>query len=152
MINTPMPPTPVPKPHLSRPGESRVITEDEVKRAVQGHLESGVYVVQVAWGRTRGIDLDARHSAGHRYVIEAKGEVAGAGAGAQQVNYFLGALGELVQRMDDPTATYALALPAHRQYRGLVERLPRHARERLGLVVFWVIGKNDARYVDVDRG
>lgn len=129
---------------------SPVITEDEVKRAVQDHLVSEGYVVAVAWGRIRGIDIDARHPSGHRYVIEAKGQVAA--AGAQQVNYFLGALGELVQRMDDPHATYALALPAHRQYRGLVDRLPEHGRERLGLVVFWVSRGTATLSVEVDGG
>lgn len=34
--------------------------------------------------------------------------------------------------------TYGLALPLNRRYRGLVDRLPRLAWERLGLVVFWV--------------
>lgn len=34
--------------------------------------------------------------------------------------------------------TYGLAMPLNRRYRGLVDRLPRLAWERLGLVVFWV--------------
>ena len=150
MTDAALTPTSVSTPSLTPLGELRVITEDEVKRAVEAYLESEGYVVDVAWSRTRGIDLDARHPNGHRYVIEAKGEVAA--AGAQQVNYFLGALGELVQRMDDPSATYALALPAHRQYRGLANRLPEHARERLGLVVLWVIRTDDVLRVEVDRG
>lgn len=129
---------------------SPVISEDEVKRAVQAHLVCEGYVVAVAWGRARGIDIDAKHPRGHRYVIEAKGQAAA--AGAQQVNYFLGALGELVQRMDDPHATYGLALPAHRQYRGLVDRLPEHGRKSLGLVVFWVSRGATTLAVEVDRG
>ena len=56
----------------------------------------------------------------------------------RQVSYFLGALGELVQRMNDPNARYALALPDHPQYRGLVNRLPSLARTRLNLEVFFV--------------
>lgn len=35
-------------------------------------------------------------------------------------------------------ARYGLALPDHRQYRGLVERLPALARDRLHLVVYFV--------------
>ena len=31
--------------------------------------------------------------------------------GPQQVNYFVGMLGELVQRMDDVQASYGIALP-----------------------------------------
>lgn len=110
------------------------ITEDQVKAALKAHLEADGWTVTVAWGRERGIDIDGRWE-GQRVVIEAKGE---APPGPQQVNYFLGALGELIQRMDDPTATYGVALPDHRQYRGLVERLPSLAKERLGLRVWFV--------------
>lgn len=115
-------------------GEAGRIAEDTVKAALKAHLESEGWTVTVAWGRERGIDIDARRGA-ERLIVEAKGE---APAGPQQVNYFLGALGELVQRMGDPTATYGLALPDHRQYRGLVERVPRLARERLHLRIWFV--------------
>ncbi len=37
-----------------------------------------------------------------------------------------------------PTALYGLLFPDHRQYRGLVDRLPAPAKERLGLVVYFV--------------
>lgn len=110
--------------------------EDAVKRAVQAHLHGQGFTVHVAWGRSHGVDLDAVHPDGRRYLVEAKGEVGR--SGPQQANYFLGALGELVQRMEDPNARYALALPAHRQYRNLVGRLPALAWERLRLSVFWV--------------
>jgi hypothetical protein len=110
------------------------VTEDAVKRAVAAVLEADGWTVDVRWGRDRGIDLDARRGS-QRLIIEAKGE---APAGPQQVSYFLGALGELVQRMSDPAARYALALPDHPQYRGLVQRLPSLARQRLLLDVFFV--------------
>ena len=58
----------------------------------------------------RGIDVDARHIDGRRYIIEAKAEVGV--SGPQQVNYFLGMLGELLQRMDDQT-------PAHEAWNRL---------------------------------
>lgn len=124
------------------PQQSRV-TEDEVKTAVRDHLASGGYEVKVAWDRTRGIDIDARHPDGRRYVVEAKAETGT--RGAQQVNYFLAMMGELLQRMDDDTATYAIALPLNAQYRGLVDRLPRLARERVGLNFFWVTRELDGR-------
>lgn len=54
------------------------------------------------------------------------------------MNYFLHALGELVQRTSDDQAHYALALPDHRQYRNLVVRLPLLARERLRLSIYFV--------------
>jgi hypothetical protein len=83
-------------------------------------------------------------------MLEAKAEVA---RNAQNVNYFLGALGELVQRMSDRTARYGLALPDNRQFRGLVDRLPDVAIERLGLEVFFV-RRQDAGYevAEVTRG
>ncbi len=121
---------------VGTPLGGRRITEDEVKAAVEAHLREEGFRVQVAWGRTRGIDIEAVHQDGRRCVIEAKAEVGT--AGPQQVNYFLGMLGELLQRMDDPNATYGIALPDNRQYRGLVDRLPLVAKARLGLVVFWV--------------
>lgn len=111
------------------------ITEDELKQALVTHLEARGYRCTVAWGRTRGIDIDANDGK-HRLVIEAKGEVAA--GGAQTHNYFLNAIGELVQRMSDDSATYALALPDVPQNNGLVGRLPALARQRLGLVVFFV--------------
>jgi hypothetical protein len=104
--------------------------------------------VAVAWGRARGIDIDARHVDGRRFVIEAKAEVGK--NGAQQVNYFLGMLAELMQRVDDPHASYGIALPDNRQYRGLVGRLPALAKDRLRLCVFWVSRRGNEFVVDVD--
>lgn len=120
------------------------ITEDEVKEAVRASLAAEGFAVEVAWGRAPGIDIDARHVDGRRYVIEAKAEIGI--AGPQQHNYFVGMLGELIQRMDDPDATYAIALPDNRQYRGLVDRLPDLAKSRMSLAVFWV-DRTDAGFM-----
>ena len=117
-------------------------------RRLSAHLTAQGFDVAVAWGRVRGIDIDARHTDGRRYVIEAKAEVGS--NGPQQVNYFLGMLGELVQRMDDAQAMYGIALPDNRQYRGLVDRLPALARERLRLSVFWVRRDGGELGVEVD--
>ena len=61
-------------------------------------LEERGFKVNVAWGHARGVDIDARSDAEHLY-IEAKGD---APTPQMQGNYFLGALGELLQRMSDP--------------------------------------------------
>lgn len=114
--------------------KSELTTEDDVKRAVARYLEARGLHVEVKWGHDRGIDIVAT-GAGERWVVEAKGEVA---SDQQQGNCFLGALGELVQRMDDPDARYALALPDNLRYRGLVNRLPRLARARLTLTILFV--------------
>lgn len=125
------------------------ITEDEVKEAVRAYLVAHGFEVEVAWGHAAGIDIDARHRDGRRYVIEAKGELGI--PGAQQHNYFVGMLGELVQRMSDPEARYSIALPDNRQYRGLVNRLPTVAKERLRMTVYWVDRDADGLNVAVDE-
>lgn len=124
----------VPPPRQPVTSGSTLMTEDDVKRAVSAHFLALGLQVDVRWGRDRGVDVLA-YGNGQRWVVEAKGEVA---SDQQQGSYFLGALGELVQRMDDPSARYALALPDNRRYRGLVSRLPRLAREQLRLTVLFV--------------
>ena len=55
------------------------------------------------------------------------------GPGSRQpmrVNYFLGILGETLQRMNDPNARYTIALPDLEQYRKLWNKLPQLAKER----------------------
>jgi len=126
-----------------------LLSENEIKEAVRSYLVDQGFEVEVAWGRSHGVDLLAVRG-DERLMLEAKAEVA---RNAQNVNYFLGALGELVQRMSDRTARYGLALPDNRQFRGLVDRLPDVAIERLGLEVFFV-RRQDAGYevAEVTRG
>ncbi len=148
--DSPVQQTPEPTPPRVVPGGSdgSPNTEDEVKEAVRAHLTARGLDVAVAWGRVRGIDIDARHPDGRRYVIEAKAEVGK--NGPQQVNYFLGMLGELVQHMDDAQASYGIALPDNRQHQSLVDRLPALAKERLRLAVFWISREGDELIVEVD--
>jgi hypothetical protein len=134
----PLPPPPPPQ------HSTGILTEDEVKEAVRNYLRSQGYEVRVAWGHERGVDIVATSGSDHLF-LEAKGE---ANLPPQQVNYFLGALGELVQRMDDRTARYGLALPDNRHYRRLVSRLPAHAREQLRFVAYFV-GRSTAHDVEV---
>jgi hypothetical protein len=68
-------------------------------------------------------------------LLEAKGSAQNP---PQQVNYFLGALGELLQRMSEPSAAYGLALPDNAQYCGLASRLPPLVWERLNFTVLFV--------------
>ena len=110
------------------------LSEDEVKEAMRVYLEAAGYQVTVMWGRQHGIDIEATGPLG-RLIIEAKGDVA---SQPQKTNYFIGALGELVQRMSDPDSEYGLALPDVPVYRRLVSRLPELARERLRLRIFFV--------------
>src|SRR5215217_8762785 len=114
---------PTPPPVVLGGSDHSRITEDEVKEAVRAHLTARGFDVAVAWGRLRWIDIDARHPDGRRYLIEAKAEVGK--NGPQQVNYFVGMLGELVQRMDDVQASYGIALPDNRRTEASLTDFPR---------------------------
>jgi hypothetical protein len=124
------------------------VPEDLVQTVVKEHLEAEGFRVATSPGRGHGIDIDARHRDGRRWVIEAKG---GLGYGPQQANYFLNVLGQIVTRMGDPDARYGIALPRNQQYKRLVERLPSYARKRLGLTVFWVCSHDDGFTVEIDE-
>jgi hypothetical protein len=101
-------------------GRSAVLSEDDVKRKLQNWLEAAGWHVHVIWGRGCGIDIEARDCS-HRWVIEVKGS---GSRDPMRVNYFLAILGELLQRMTDPNASYSSALPDMPQFRGLWQRLP----------------------------
>jgi hypothetical protein len=55
-----------------------------------------------------------------------------------RVNYFLAVLGELLQRMDDGSAKYSIALPDLQQFRNLWLRLPRLAKQKTGISCLFV--------------
>jgi len=110
------------------------ISENTVTLAVKGALEAEDWSVEVKLGNEHGIDIEAKRG-GQRIVLESKGE---GSQSAMRVNYFIGALGELLQRMDTPDSRYGLALPAHRQFVRLVVRLPRWVRMRLQLCFYLV--------------
>jgi biotin operon repressor len=118
------------------------LSEDRVKLAVATALERAGWTTDVRWGRVHGIDIDARRGA-ERLVIEAKGE---GSLQPMRVNYFVGALGELLQWMNSPDALYAIALPAHRQFVSLAARLPVWVRDRLQLAFLFVEATADEAY------
>jgi len=110
------------------------ITEDAVKSAIKQTLEAEGWYTVVQFGHDHGIDIEAVRG-NERFVLEAKGE--GFSSPARSVN-FDGALGELLRRMNAPGARYGLAMPAHRQFIGLVARLPLWIRQRLSFWFFFV--------------
>jgi hypothetical protein len=115
------------------------LSEDDVKRHVKARLERLGWRVEVAWGKSRGTDILAKRG-GDRWLIEAKG---GGSLQPMRVNYFLMILGEILQRMDDSSARYSIALPDMRQFRGLWSRLPRHAKTRTAVTALFVSPNGD---------
>jgi hypothetical protein len=119
---------------LRVPASPLLLTEDQVKMAAQSYLQREGWSVTIAWGRSDGVDIEA-HRRNEQLYLEARGEASNP---AQQASYFAGALGELVQRMRDPSAGYGLALPDNTQYRSQVQRLSPLAWERFSMVVIFV--------------
>lgn len=102
------------------------LSEDEIMKVLVDWLNKDGWNIEVAWGKMPGIDIDAKRGS-ERWIIEVKGP---GSRSPMRVNYFIGILGEALQRMIDPNARYSIALPDLRQYRGLWERLPRLAKSR----------------------
>lgn len=103
--------------------------EDAVKAAIKEWIEAQGWSVTVAWGKEHGVDMEARKGA-ERWLIEVKGP---GSRQAMRHNYFLGILGETLQRMDDDKAHYSIAFPNMQVYRNLWERLPVLAKQRTGI-------------------
>jgi hypothetical protein len=111
-----------------------IFTEDAVKRHLETWLIQSGWLVQIAWARSRGVDIAATRE-GEKWLIEVKGE---GSLNAMRVNYFLAMLGELLQRMDDESAKHSIALPDLKQFRNLWSRLPGLAKRRTGITALFV--------------
>ena len=110
------------------------ISEDDVKRAVQSYLIENGWHCEVKWGQEHGIDIEAVRGESC-WIIEVKGQ---GSRSEMRVNYFIGMLGETLQRMNDPRARYSIALPDIQQFRRLWERLPGLAKARTGITALFV--------------
>lgn len=123
------------EPNLDSIGTDDVeLSEDDVKSLIVGWLEKDGWHATVAWGRQHGVDIEATKLKS-RWLIEAKGT---GSSNPMRVNFFLGAIGEIIQRMDDDNAEYSIAFPNISQFRNLWARLPRQAKARTMLTVIFV--------------
>lgn len=116
-----------------------VLQEEDIKHVLNDYLRREGWTVSVAWGHTPGVDIDARKANEH-WLIEVKGP------GSRQpmrVNYFIGILGETLQRMTDPDARYSIAFPDMSQYRGLWNRLPKLAKDRTTIDMLLIDAKGN---------
>jgi hypothetical protein len=111
-----------------------ILSEDDVKQCLEKWLIGDGWQVEIAWGNKPGVDIKA-HKESELWLIEVKG---GGSRSAMRVNYFLGVLGELLQHMDDPDASYSIAFPDLQQFRRLWERLPALAKQRTGISALFV--------------
>ncbi|MCY4011770.1 MAG: MarR family transcriptional regulator [Gammaproteobacteria bacterium] len=109
--------------------------EDQLKAHLERWLKANGWRARIAWGRERGVDIEAVGGDGERWLIEVKGC---GSRSAMRVNYFIAVLGETLQRMDDTEARYSIALPDMPQFHGLWDRLPRLAKERTRISMLFV--------------
>ncbi len=110
------------------------MTEDDVKLLLGRWLERGGWEVSIAAGREPGPDILARQGS-RSWTIEVKGS----GSRPQMpTNYFLSALGQILQRMSEDKARYSVAFPDMPQYRRLWARLPGEAKKRTGVTALFV--------------
>jgi len=119
------------------------LSEDAIKGILEKWLVAQGWNVKVVWGHVHGIDIDAIKE-NKRWVIEAKGQ---GSLNPMRVNYFLGILGETLQRMEDPNAKYSIALPDIQQFRNLWGRLPFLAKSRTGITAIFVDRDGNVREI-----
>ena len=105
------------------------LTEEDIKTILTEKLISDGWEVKTAWGKAHGVDIDAKRGS-EKWFIEVKGP---GSRPEMRVNYFIGILGETLQRMDDPDARYSISFPDMIQYRNLWAKLPTLAKERTGI-------------------
>lgn len=110
------------------------LSEDRLKHHLCDWLRSRGWQTRVAWARERGIDIMATRG-DEKWIVEVKGI---GSRPEMRVNYFIGILGEILQRMTDPKARYSIALPDVPQFHRLWERLPALAKQRTQISALFV--------------
>ncbi|SRR6266581_105230 len=121
-------------PKISAAASGEDLSEDRLKHYIREWFRSNGWEAEVAWGHERGIDIKAVRDS-KRWVVEVKGI---GSRPEMRVNYFIGILGETLQRMDDPASKYSISLPDIPQFRRLWDRLPRLAKQRTQITVLFV--------------
>ena len=118
--------------------------ENTVIEKTVKYLESGGWIIKEKYlGHEHKVDIKAFHPIKRRYYyIEAKGDPkkGSKSAEAQEENYFIGAIGEIVLRIKSKKAPlYGIALPE--SYEHKLKKVHKEARKRLNLH-FLIVRKN----------
>lgn len=132
------------QPRPSPVGETDNLTEDRLKAVLENWLGASGWSTEIAWAKQRGVDIHAKRGT-ERWLIEVKGI---GSRPEMRVNYFIGILGETLQRMDDPFARYSIALPDMPQFRNLWKRLPQLAKKRTGITALFISAEGEVRELD----
>ena len=123
------------KPTISKRAlEDDSLQEEDIKHILTEKLVSEGWNVKTAWGNTPGVDIEAKRGE-ERWLIEIKGP---GSRNEMRNNYFIGILGEMLQRMDDPVARYSICFPDIEKYRRLWNELPSLAKKRTTIDILFV--------------
>jgi len=128
---------------------AKLISEADVKRAVQRHLDGkGYKVVDSREKHETGADLIMRGRRNGRYIIiEAKGET---GAKSEQENKIIHALGQIVTKFrKHPNYFFGLAFPCGWKQR-IGKKINRDAMAALNLVIYLV--RENGSVEEIGRG
>lgn len=121
--------------------EAAGVKEETVKSAVAAFIRTQGYSVSVGKERERGPDIRATKEP-INLIAEAKGE----GSRPEMFNnYFLNALGEIIQRRSMQAAEYGIALPAHSKFIRLVADLDDLAVRFVLRLNFYLVHKDGLR-------
>ncbi len=118
--------------------------EDKLKQIIEQKLkEEGFTGINVRYGQEHGSDVEALFPGSRRRLLmEVKGEteamMAKEAPQAQWIHYVESGIFELLSRMEEERAVYALALPDTQKYRSILMKLPLLARRRLKLHTLFV--------------
>ncbi|MBQ3652839.1 MAG: hypothetical protein II954_00305 [Synergistaceae bacterium] len=112
----------------------KFVHEDTVKTIIAEFFSRHGWIVSINLGHNKGVDFEARKD-DSCWRIEAKSSYALKKGTllpreASKTNYFLNALSEILQRMDDPNVHYAIAFPKINKYEELWAQLPSEAKKR----------------------
>ena len=110
------------------------LPERRVRHVLESHLISQGWDLDIAQGFNRGLDIEAtRNSA--RWVIRARVRLS---PSEMIADYFAALLGEMLQRMEEETSKYSIALPDMEPFRRLWHRLPHAAKNRTRITALFV--------------
>jgi hypothetical protein len=98
------------------------------------------YLASQGWARENAIfnnqDIDLEVSRGdEKWRVQIKSAIC---LTDEIINSFVSALGQILQRMDDSSCKYSIALPDTRPFRRLWERVPRLAKSRTGITALFI--------------
>jgi hypothetical protein len=114
--------------------ESNEFSEKKMKTILEFYLISHGWFPVINWGENHGVDIEAELG-NRKWIIEVKAERSP--IPAPNISFIL-VLGEILQRMDDSTKKYSIALPDSVALYRLWKRMPLLAKNRMGITALFV--------------